>query len=75
MKTCSSLVEMISDGEKIVCKINATSGWSIYRNVLPNHQNANLGSSAIDQWTEIYLHGLDIIGMKIQDWLWKCILI
>ena len=48
---------------------NKCDKWIKHRNVLPNHQNANMGSSAIEQWTEIYLHGVDMRGMEIQDLL------
>ena len=35
--------------------------WMKNRNVLPNHKNVNMGSSAV------YLHGGDLLGMQIQD--------
>ena len=57
---------MIYNGENNFMQ-NKCNKWIKYRNVLPNHQNADIGSSAIDQWTEIYLLGLDMRGMKIQD--------
>ena len=34
-----------------------------YRNVLPNHKNANMGSSTVN------LYVIDPIDMQIQDWL------
>ena len=34
-----------------------------YRNVLPNHKNANIGSSAV------HLHGVHPIDMQVQDLL------
>ena len=43
MKTYSSLVKIISDGENN-CKQNKCSKWVKYRNVLPNHKNANMGN-------------------------------
>ena len=33
----------------------------IYRNILPNHKNANMGSSAV------HLYGVDLIDMQIHD--------
>ena len=40
-----------------------------YRNVLPNHKNANMESSTI------HLHDVDLIYMQIHDWLQKHIVI
>ena len=51
MKTCSSLVKIISVGENI----SMQNKWIKYRNVLPNHKNANMGSSTV------HLHGVDLI--------------
>ena len=46
MKTCSSLVKMISDGENnfMQDKCNKRMKY-IYRKVLSKHKNANMGSS------------------------------
>ena len=43
-------------GRIIVCKISAIklnkcNKWIKYKNILPNHKNANIGSCAIEQWT------------------------
>ena len=43
--------------------------WMKYINVLPNDKNANMGSSTV------YLHGVNLIDMQIQDWWWKHIFI
>ena len=59
-KTCSSLVKIISDGENNFMQ-NKCNQWMKYRNVLPNHKNANTGSSTV------HLHGVDLIVMHIQD--------
>ena len=47
MKSCSSLVKIISGGENIFMQ----NKWMKYRKVLPNHKNANMGSSTV------HLHG------------------
>ena len=44
----------------ILWKVNAISEFK-YRDVLPNHNNGNVGSSSFEQWTKIHLHG---IGMR-----------
>ena len=70
MKSCSSLVKIISDEvNNFICKINAISGWGIETYVFLNHKNANMGSSTV------YLHGVDLIDMQVLDWLWKRIFI
>ena len=46
MKTSSSLVKMISDGENNFMQ-NKCNKWIKYRNVLPNYKNANMGSSTV----------------------------
>ena len=46
MKTCSSLVKMISD-EVINFMQNKCNKWMKYRNILPNHKNAHMGSSIV----------------------------
>ena len=57
MKTCSSLVKIVSDGEnKCICKINAISGWGIETFYLVT-KNTNLGSS-------IHLLGVDFIEIE-----------
>ena len=45
MKTCSSLVKMISDGGNN-CMQNKCNKRMKYNNVLPNHKNANMGPYA-----------------------------
>ena len=40
---------------------NKCNKWMRYRNALPNHKNANMGSSVV------HLHDADLIGMQIQD--------
>ena len=42
---------------------NKWNKWMEYRIILPNHKNANMGSSIV------HLHGGDLIDMQIQDWL------
>ena len=37
--------------------------WMKYGNVLPNHKNANMGSSTV------HIHGVHLIGMQILDCL------
>ena len=54
MKTCSSLVKIISIKNKC-------SKWMKYRNVLPNLKNANMRSSTV------HLHGVNLTDMQIQD--------
>ena len=44
----------------IVCKISAIGGSSM-KNALPTHTNANTGSHAIEQWTEIHVRSADIL--------------
>ena len=68
IKTCSSLVKMISDGENNFMQ-NKFNKLMKYRNVLPNHKNANMGSSTV------HLYGVDLIDMQIQDLLLKSIFI
>ena len=53
---------MISDGENNFTQ-NKCNKLMKYRNVLPNHKNANTGSSTV------HLHDVDPIDMQIQDWL------
>ena len=65
MKTCSSLVKMISDGVNNFMKNKCNK----YRNLSPNHKNAKMGSSTV------HLHGVGLIDMQIQDWLYKQIFI
>ena len=62
-KTCSSLVKIISDGENNFMQ-NKCNTWMKYRNVLPNHKNANIWEN--QQFIYI-LHGVDLIDMQIQD--------
>ena len=38
-----------------------------YRNILPNHKNANVGSSAIQHYTKINFHGVDMIDVQIEN--------
>ena len=59
-------MKIISDGESNFLQ-NICNKWVKYRNVLPNHQSANIGSSAFKQTTEIHLHGVDMIDMQIQN--------
>ena len=59
-KTRSSLVKMISSGENNFMQ-NKFNKWMKNRNVLPNHKNANMGSSTV------HLHGVDLSDMQIQD--------
>ena len=60
MKTCSSLVKVISDVEGYNFMQNKCNKWMKYRNILPNHKNANiLGSSTINSLDE------DMIDMQI----------
>ena len=40
-----------------------------YENILPNHKNANMGSSTV------HLHCIDLVDMQIRDWLWRRIFI
>ena len=69
LKTCSSLVKMISDlVNNFVCKINAIRGWSI-ETYYPITKSDNMGSPTVN------LHGINMIDMQIQDWLWKHIFI
>ena len=59
MKTYPSLVKIISDGENNFMQ-NKCNKWMMNRNVLPNHKNANMGSSTV------HLHGVHLIDMQIQ---------
>ena len=74
-KTCSSLVKIISDGENNLTqnkfnkmqKISAKNKWFF---VAKNkYKSANMGSSTVQ------LHGVDLIDMQIQIWLYKLIFI
>ena len=56
MKTCSSLVKMISDRVNNFLQ-NKCNKWMEYRNVLLINKNAVMGSSAV------HLHGVDLINM------------
>ena len=56
------IVKIIFEGKKIMQ--DNCDKWIKYRYT---RKNANMGSSAIEQWTEIYLYGLDMRGMKIQN--------
>ena len=59
MKTCSSLVKIISDGENSFME---NIGVDMrYRNILNNQKNSDLGSSTI------YLLGVDMIEIVIQN--------
>ena len=60
LKTCSSLVKMISGGVNKFME-NKCNKWLEYRNVFPNHKNKNEGSSTV------HLHGVELINMQIQD--------
>ena len=51
---------MIPDVENN-CMQNKCKKWIKHKNDLPN-----MGASAIEQRTEIYLHAVDMRGMKIQ---------
>ena len=62
MKTCSSLIKMISDRVNNFMQ-NKFYKWMEYRNILPNHKNANMGLSTVN------LHGVDLIDMQIHDCL------
>ena len=55
---------MISDGENNFMQ-NKFNKYMKYRNVLPNHKNANMGSSTV------HLYDVDLIDMQIQDLLLK----
>ena len=61
-KTCSSKVKRITDRENNFMQ-DKCNMWMkyIYRNIVPNHKNANMGSSTV------HLHGVDLIDMQIQD--------
>ena len=60
MKTCLPLVKIISDGVNNFLQ-NKCNRWMKYRNVLPYHNNANMGRSTV------HLRGVDLIDMQIQD--------
>ena len=60
MKTCSLLIKMISDGANNFMH-NTCNKWMKYRNVFPNHKNANIGSSTF------HIHCVDLIDKQIQD--------
>ena len=47
MKTCSSLVKMISDGDNNFTQ-NKCNLWMKYRNVLPYHKNGTMGTSTVN---------------------------
>ena len=75
LKTCSSLVKIISDGENNftqnkynkLLKISVKKKWI---NFAKNKcKGANMGSSAVQ------LHGVDLIDFQIQNWLYKLIFI
>ena len=54
--TYGSLEKIISDRENNFTQNKCNKGVK-YRNVLPNHKKANIGSSAIQHCTEIRLYG------------------
>ena len=66
MKTCLSLVKIISDGENNFIH-NKCNKWMKHRNVftkilnIENHKNANM------ELFTVYLHGVDLMDMQIQD--------
>ena len=66
MKSYLSLVKFIFDGENN-CTQNNCNKWVKYKNVLPNLRNVKMGSSSIQQYTEIHLHFVDMIDMQIQN--------
>ena len=66
MKTCSSVVKIISDVENDFMQ-NQYNNRMNYRYVLRNYNNTNMGLSAIAQWTVIHLHYVDMIDMHIQN--------
>ena len=55
-RTCKLVTKIISDGENNF-KQNKCNKWMKYRNILPNHKNVNMGSSAV------HLHGVDLIDI------------
>ena len=59
---------MISDGENNLIHNKCNKRLNC-RNAGPNHKNTNIGSSAIEQGTEIYLHIVDMIDKQIQQLL------
>ena len=58
--TCSSLAKTISVEENNFTQ-NKCNKLMKYRNVLPNHKNANMGTYTV------HLHGAHLIDMEIQD--------
>ena len=68
MKTCLSLVKFISHGENNLTQSKHNKCVK-YRSVLPNHKKANMGSSPIQHYTEIHLHCVGMIDMKVQNLL------
>ena len=68
----SSLVKVISENNFTPNKLNK---WVKYRNILPIHKNANMGSSAIQHYTANYcsyqyaliIHCVDIIDTQNQN--------
>ena len=65
---------MISDGDHNF-KQSIWKKRVKYRNVWPYQKNVNMGSSVIQQHTEIHFDFVDMIDMQIQNWLKKRIFI
>ena len=59
---------MISDEENNFMQ-NKCNKWIQYRNILPNHKNAKIGSSATEQCTVIHLHSEDMFDKHIPNLL------
>ena len=64
MITCSSLVQIISDRVNNFMQ-NKCNKWMKYKKVLPNHRNANIGSSI--QFIYMVDDPINKIDMQIQD--------
>ena len=59
-------------GTSIVTYYNECNTWDQYSNLLPSHLTTNMGSSVIEQQTEIHIHAVDMRHCKLIKAYFMC---